>query len=114
MSKCTGCGAEIRGKVNGTLVENICRSCLPAYYRGELGEHKLNDGFPIKSKEDKKGKGFAKNAGVKKKDAKNLSVTVKLTKELYNKLLKDIEKTTKPMSAYIRDLIIEHYNKGDE
>jgi len=108
MANCKMCKAEIRGKVNSTPVQGICSSCLQAYYKGGYKEQPLGDAIPIKFKDAKKGKGFAKNSGVDKKQAKNLSVTVKLNRETYDKLLKLIEKTTKPMSAYIREVMIEH------
>ena len=114
MANCKMCNAEIRGKINSTAVQGICSSCLQAYFKGGFKEQPIGDAIPIKFKEAKKGKGFAKNAGVDKKQAKNLSVTVKLNRELYDKLLKKMEKTVKPMSAYIRDIIEVHVKELDK
>ena len=55
-------------------------------------------------------KPIAPNAGVSKKEAKTLSVTVRFNQEQYDGILKQIENTSKPASVYIREVMVEHLN----
>jgi len=113
MVNCVGCGAPIIGRTNRSQIYSVCNLCLPRYFNGEFGELPMVDDISIEP-ELNSSKGIAPNVGVSKDKAKNLSVTVKLNKEIHDKLLKSNKKSEKPMSAYIREIIIKHLETINE